>query len=202
MHEIKFHGRGGQGVVMASQMLGLAFFRAGMHPQCYSLFGGERRGAPVVSFLRVDKEKVLLKCEIKHPNELLCFDESLLNPGELRALMRQGSRILVSTDKTIKAFQELSGFDLGLVDATAIAAKLGLGHVINSTVLGAYCRLTGRPPLDDVIDAVEEMVPANKEKNVEAVRQGYANLSLQKPRQRAPSGRAGVNGAGSFTQQW
>jgi Pyruvate/2-oxoacid:ferredoxin oxidoreductase gamma subunit len=52
MNEIKFFGRGGQGVVMASQMLGLTFFGAGMYPQCYSLFGGERRGAPVVSFLR------------------------------------------------------------------------------------------------------------------------------------------------------
>jgi Pyruvate/2-oxoacid:ferredoxin oxidoreductase gamma subunit len=57
MKEIKFQGRGGQGVVMASQMLGLAYFKAGMYPQCYSLFGGERRGAPVVSFLRVDRGK-------------------------------------------------------------------------------------------------------------------------------------------------
>ena len=71
MNEIKFYGRGGQGVVMASQMLGLGFFKAGLYPQCYSLFGGERRGAPVVSFLRVDREKILLKCDIKQPDELL-----------------------------------------------------------------------------------------------------------------------------------
>ena len=58
MLEIKFHGRGGQGVVIASQMLGMAFFRKDMYPQCYSLFGGERRGAPVVSFLRVGEEKI------------------------------------------------------------------------------------------------------------------------------------------------
>jgi len=57
MNEIKFTGRGGQGAVIASQMLGLAFFKAGLYPQCFSVFGGERRGAPVMSFLRVDEKK-------------------------------------------------------------------------------------------------------------------------------------------------
>ncbi len=79
MDEIKFYGRGGQGVVMASQMLGFAFFKAGFYPQCFSIFGGERRGAPVVSFLRVDQEKILLKCGIKHPNEMIYLDDSLID---------------------------------------------------------------------------------------------------------------------------
>src|SRR5271157_3180993 len=87
MLEIKFSGRGGQGVVIASQMLGMAFFKMNMYPQCYSLFGGERRGAPVVSFLRVDKEKILLKCEIKNPNSLIVFEPSLLDPQEVRSVM-------------------------------------------------------------------------------------------------------------------
>jgi Pyruvate ferredoxin/flavodoxin oxidoreductase len=69
MIEISFSGRGGQGVVLASQMLGLAFFKAGEYPQCYSVFGGERRGAPPASFLRVDQRKILLKCEIKNPSD-------------------------------------------------------------------------------------------------------------------------------------
>jgi 2-oxoacid:acceptor oxidoreductase gamma subunit (pyruvate/2-ketoisovalerate family) len=176
MREIKFQGRGGQGVVMASQMLGQAFFRAGMYPQCYSLFGGERRGAPVVSFLRVDKEKILLKCEIKHANQLLCFDESLLNPPEIKNVMRPGSQILVCTGKGPDAFEEFKGFSLGRINALAIAEGLGLGHVINTAVLGAYCRLNTELPMEHVIDAVKDMVPAKKEENVEAVRQGYESL--------------------------
>src|SRR3972149_9019879 len=104
MNEIKFNGRGGQGVVMASQMLGMAYFKAGMYPQCYSLFGGERRGAPVVSFLRVDREKILLKCEIRHPGELLCFDAGLLNPDEIRATMLPGGRILVNAAEVPESF--------------------------------------------------------------------------------------------------
>jgi len=158
MLEIKFSGRGGQGVVMASQMLGLGFFKAGMYPQCYSLFGGERRGAPVVSFLRVDKEKILLKCDIKRPDELLCFDTSLIDIEEIRNLMRPGGRILISTDQP--------------------TLDIKLSHVINTTILGAYCRFTDHFSIDHLLAAIEEMVPAKKEANLEAARQGCAGLTI------------------------
>lgn len=176
MNEIKFYGRGGQGVVMASQMLGLAYFRAGMYPQCYSLFGGERRGAPVVSFLRVDRERILLKCDIKHPGELLYFDTSLIDPEEIRGLVAPGSSILLNTAEPAGSFGALGGYRLELVDATGIAEHLGLGHVINTTMLGAYCWLTDTLPLDQVLGAVGEMVPAKEEENRQAVRKGYDTL--------------------------
>lgn len=177
MKEIKFHGRGGQGVVMASQMLGLAFFKAGMVPQCYSLFGGERRGAPVVSFLRVDREKILLKCEIRHPHELICFDESLLNPEEIRTTLCPGGQVLVHAARPPEGLEGLKGFRWAQVDAGAISGRLGLGHVINTTILGAYCRLNPSLSLEHVIEAIREMVPAKKEMNVEAARLGYEGVN-------------------------
>jgi 2-oxoacid:acceptor oxidoreductase gamma subunit (pyruvate/2-ketoisovalerate family) len=178
MNEIKFYGRGGQGVVMASHILGMAFFNAGMYPQCYSLFGGERRGAPVVSFLRIDKHKIVLKCDIKNPDELLCFDSNLVSFEEILNLMQPGGKILINTSRPAASFEGLSRFTLGLVDASSIAENLGLGHVINTAVLGAYCRLTEHLHLDHLIEAVEEMVPAEKEINVKAVKQGYAGLKI------------------------
>jgi len=182
MKEIKFHGRGGQGVVMASQMLGLAYFKAGMYPQCYSLFGGERRGAPVVSFLRVDQEKILLKCEIKNPNELLVFDSSLIDPDEIRKQLVPGTKILVNTSEASEVMERLNDFTLGLVDASPIAEKLGLGHVINTTLLGAYCRLFESVPMSKVIEAVMDMVPAKKEENAGAVKEGYDRVTLNEGR--------------------
>ena len=178
MKEIKFYGRGGQGVVMASQMLGLGFFKAGMYPQCYSLFGGERRGAPVVSFLRVDKEKILLKCDIKRPDELLYFDASLIDLEEIEELMLPGGRILISTDQSDPGHGGFDKFKVGLVNAPAIAERLGLGHVINTVILGAYCRLTDNLSMDYLISAIEEMVPSKKEANLEAAGQGYAEVAL------------------------
>ena len=67
---------------------------------------------------------------------------------------------------------------LGLIDASAIAEGLGLGAMINTTVLGAYCRLTGHPSVDHLVEAIDEMVPAKKEENVEAVRRGYAQVAI------------------------
>ena len=178
MREIKFQGRGGQGVVMASQMLGLAFFKAGLYPQCYSLFGGERRGAPVVSFLRVDHERIILKCEIKHPDELICFDESLLNMDEIRATMRPGGKILINTDHAHAIIGELSDFTIGLVNGPAIAEGLGLGSVINTAMLGAYWRLGGDLSMEYLEQAIEEMVPAKKASNLDAARHGYSNVIM------------------------
>lgn len=178
MNEIKFHGRGGQGVVMASQMLGMAFFKAGMYPQCYSVFGGERRGAPVVSFLRVDKERILLKCDIKKPNELLYFDTTLINEEEIRDLMAPGSKILINTGADPGDFKGLADFTLGLIDATRVAESMGLGHVINTTVLGAYCRFNPDLSMEHMVEAVHGMVPAKEETNLEAIKEGYRKLKI------------------------
>jgi len=177
MLEIKFHGRGGQGVVIASQMLGMAFFRKDMYPQCYSLFGGERRGAPVVSFLRVGNEKILLKCEIKNPNELIVFEPSLLDPQEVRSVMPLGSKILINSRIKPDFLSELTDYRVGLVDAQSIADSLELGHVINTAILGAYCRFTGHIPIESFVETVRDMAPQRKEINAEAARQGYEKVT-------------------------
>jgi len=176
--EISFMGRGGQGVVMASQIMGMAFFKADMYPQCYSLFGGERRGAPVVSFLRVDKEKILLKCDIKHPDEIVFFDSSLIDQDAIHTMMRARGKILINTTQSDDQFAKLSGFSVGLVNANGIAEELGLNHVINTILLGAYCRLTENLSLEHLIEAVEEMVPGRIEDNIKAVEKGYENMKF------------------------
>lgn len=177
MLEIKFCGRGGQGVVSASQMLGMAFFRMNRYPQCYSLFGGERRGAPVVSFLRVGTEKILLKCEIKNPNELIVFDPGVLDPREVRSSMPLGSKILVNCRIRPEFVTELAGYEIGCVDALAIAGGLDLGRVVNTAILGAYCRFSGNVGMEELLETVRDMAPYKRDANVRAVGQGYENLT-------------------------
>lgn len=173
MLEIKFSGRGGQGVVLASQMLGLAFFKAGNYPQCYSVFGGERRGAPLVSFLRVDKEKILLKCEIKHPSQLICFDDSLVNPDEIKAMLKPGGRILINTRRPPENFAALSDFEIHYVDALGISAASGLGKIFNTAMIGAYCRFMGGLDITHVTAAVGELAPVKQEANMAAAQKAY-----------------------------
>lgn len=179
MEEIKFYGRGGQGVVMASQMLGYAFFKAGLYPQCFSVFGGERRGAPVVSFLRVDPEKILLKCGIKHPSEMIYLDDSLIDAREVKNLLKPSGKILINTDRSESTFKSLSSYTIGRIDARAISEQQGLGRTINTAMLGAYCRFSEKPSLEVLLSAIEELVPAKKSENLAAARQAYEKLEIR-----------------------
>jgi Pyruvate/2-oxoacid:ferredoxin oxidoreductase gamma subunit len=130
----------------------------------------------------VDREKIRLKCEIRHPQELICFDESLLNPQEIRSTLRPGGQILVHAARPPEELmQALRGFRVAWLDAGAISGRLGLGHVINTTILGAYCRVNPSLGLEHAIGAIREMVPAKKEMNEEAARLGYEVVSLCLP---------------------
>ena len=173
MIEIKFRGRGGQGAVVASEILGRAFFLEGKYPQCFSLFGGERRGAPVVGFLRVDDQPILLKCQIYRPNQLIIFDLSLMDEREILQELQPEGVILVNTNKEIDSFHPLRRFRLGLVDAGPIARKAGVGTTFNTAMLGAYVRLTDLIKMGTLIETVRRMVPAKVEENVRAVKEAF-----------------------------
>lgn len=181
MLEIKFQGRGGQGVVVASQILARAFFSMGMYPQCYSLFGGERRGAPVTSFLRVDEERILLKCEIRRPDHMISMAPDLLDEAEIGSMLKPDGLILINTPHTVGQFSSLRAFHLSLVDASSIAEEAGLGTAINTAILGAYCRANGDVPLAALEEAISETVPAKVEANLEAVRRAYEITEMFPP---------------------
>jgi 2-oxoacid:acceptor oxidoreductase gamma subunit (pyruvate/2-ketoisovalerate family) len=178
MIEIKFRGRGGQGAVVASEILGRAFFLEGKYPQSFSLFGGERRGAPVVGFLRADDEPILLKCQIKHPNHLLLFDLSLIDEKEILRELKPGGTLLINTPKGIECFEGLRRFSMGLIDAGSIARNVGLGGTFNTAMLGAYVRLTDAIHLETLIETVKEMVPAKIGENIEAVKAAYDQAKI------------------------
>ena len=79
MIEIVISGRGGQGSVLASQILASAFFDKGNFVQAFPSFGAERRGAPVSAFLRVDSKEITLRCGIINPQWIILFDHNLMN---------------------------------------------------------------------------------------------------------------------------
>jgi 2-oxoisovalerate ferredoxin oxidoreductase gamma subunit len=173
MIEIKFKGRGGQGAVVASEILGRALFLEGKYPQCFSLFGGERRGAPVVGFLRVDEEPILLKCRIYHPDQVIIFDFSLIDETEILRELKPNGVILMNSHQEIDFFKTLRRFKIGLIDAGLIARSLGLGATFNTALLGAYVRLTNLVSLKTLTETVKAMAPAKKEENVQAVKEAY-----------------------------
>jgi 2-oxoacid:acceptor oxidoreductase gamma subunit (pyruvate/2-ketoisovalerate family) len=173
MTEIKFNGRGGQGAVIAAQILAKVFFLMGMYPQCFSVFGGERRGAPVASFLRVDEKKIFLKCEIRRPDHVIYMAPDLVDEREIEATLKPNGIILINNALTTNEFVGLRKFHLALVDALSVAEEAGLGSTINTAILGAYARTAQTVSMEHLEAAIRDTVPAKVEENVAAARRAY-----------------------------
>ncbi len=181
MIEIKFRGRGGQGAVIASEILGKALFLEGKWPQAFSLFGSERRGAPVFGFLRVDDGPISLKCQVRHPDHVVVFDLLLADEREILRELKPGGTVLVNTGRTLEHFENWKSCRIGLVDAGAIAGEEGLGYAFNTAILGAYVRLTDLVKLETLLAVVREMAPSKTAQNLRAVQRAYEEVRMYAP---------------------
>lgn len=177
MIEIRFQGRGGQGVVVASEIFARSCFEEGSFAQGYSIFGGERRGAPVAAFVRISDERIYLKCDIEHPDHLVMFDGALFSPAEIEAQLRPGGTLLFNLgDEPAPGLS--AKYRIGQIDAHRISKKHGLGAIVNTAVLGAYARLSGIVSLDALLKVIENNVPAAIDKNLAAATEAYESVSL------------------------
>lgn len=180
MIEIKLSGRGGQGAVLASQILGDAFFKVGNWVQSFPSFGAERRGAPVSAFLRVDTKEITLRYGVKHPDWLILLDPNLLrNKMVMDGVKPETSIIVNSTESAGKGKFGLNQ-RVFVVDATEIAESLNLRttsfSIVNTAMVGAFARASGLIDLDSVTRAVGELVPVKKEENIAAAREAYGKV--------------------------
>jgi 2-oxoacid:acceptor oxidoreductase gamma subunit (pyruvate/2-ketoisovalerate family) len=177
MVEIKFLGRGGQGVVVAAELLARACFEQGMYPQCYSLFGGERRGAPVASFVRVSDKKIYLKCDVDRPNHLALFDARLYDGKEVTAHVLPGGYVLLNDEGDFQP-RGLESYRVGRIDALEISREMGLGSIVNTATLGAYVRLTGIVTLETLLKVIGETISTATEANIAAAKKAYEKATL------------------------
>lgn len=180
MRELRIHGRGGQGAVIASKLLATAFFLEGRSVQSFPAFGVERRGAPVAAFLRVSDGAILLRCEVTEPDDLIVLDPTLIAAIDVTAGLKPGGGILINSEPGT-GFPDLAArFRVGTVDASAIAVRHGLGSktqpIVNTAILGAFAAFSGLVSLDAVCRAIEEDVPTRPADNVAAAREAAAAL--------------------------
>jgi 2-oxoacid:acceptor oxidoreductase gamma subunit (pyruvate/2-ketoisovalerate family) len=184
MIEVRIHGRGGQGAVIASKVLADAVFREGRYVQSFPSFGVERRGAPVAAFTRIDETPVRLRCQIYNPDHVMVLDPSLMQVVDVTAGLKPGGWVLINSEQPPKAFKLPTEFRVATVDANAIAVKYRLGSrtapIVNTAILGAFAHITGIVSLDAVSKAVREAVPSKKDDNVAATGEAYAAVRMQK----------------------
>jgi 2-oxoacid:acceptor oxidoreductase gamma subunit (pyruvate/2-ketoisovalerate family) len=195
MLEIRIHGRGGQGTVIASKALAAAFFAEGGYVQAFPAFGVERRGAPVAAFVRTDARPILLRCEIGQPDHLIVLDPTLLEAINLTEGLRTGGWVIINTPDPPEDVALSPSFRLATVDAGAIARAHRLGPanapIVNTAILGAFAAATGLLGLDAVLEAIRQAVPARAAENVAAARAAAAAVRAGK------SQRSGVRAFGS-----
>jgi 2-oxoacid:acceptor oxidoreductase gamma subunit (pyruvate/2-ketoisovalerate family) len=183
MVEIRIHGRGGQGAVVASQVLASALFKEGKCVQSFPAFGVERRGAPVVAFTRVDDHVINLRCEIYEPDHLMVLDPTLIEAINITSGLKENGWIIVNSDKNPEEFALPATYRIATVDANAIAIKHKLGTrtapIVNTAILGAFSRATNIVTIDAIVEAVKEEVPFNPEGNAAACREAFETLQGQ-----------------------
>lgn len=181
MLQVRIHGRGGQGVVTAAEMLSLAAFEEGRYAQAFPSFGSERMGAPVVSFCRIDDREIRVREPVVEPDALIVQDPTLLHQVDLFSGLRPDGFILINT---AKSFDEL-GLGEFVRDfrrerlLTVPAGDLAREHtgrpVANAALLGGFAALTGLISLDAVVSAIRERFSGTiAEGNVATAMAAYA----------------------------
>lgn len=166
MFQVRIHGRGGQGVVTAAELLSVASFREDRHAQAFPSFGSERTGAPVVAFCRIDDTPIRLREPILAPDALIIQDPTLLHQVDVFAGLVPDGFVLINTTRS---FEQLGlGEFLALFRrerlCTVPATELALKHVgravPNAALLAGFAAVSGRISLDSVCVAIREKFPA------------------------------------------
>ena len=177
MIEIRIHGRGGQGAVIASKLLAMAVFLEGKFVQSFPSFGVERRGAPVTAFTRIDDRPIRLRCQIYEPDHLIILDPTLLQAVDVTVGLKPGGWIVINSSKPPASFALPACYRVATVDASSIAARHHLGPtsapIVNTAILGAFAHITGLVGIEAICLAVREAVPLKKEANVAATQEAY-----------------------------
>ena len=184
MFQVRIHGRGGQGVVSAAEMLSSAAFLMGRHAQAFPSFGSERMGAPVVAFCRIDEREIRTREPVLEPNAVIIQDPTLLHQVDVFQGLDPAGFVLINSSRSLA--------DLGVADflashrslraRTLAATELALEHVgravPNVPLMGGFAAMSGVFDIDAVVQAVGEKFPGRLgELNVAAARAAYLAVS-------------------------
>lgn len=175
MKEVRFHGRGGQGAVTSAELIAHAAIGDGCFAQSFPSFGPERRGAPVVAFVRINDTKIRTRAEIARPDIIVLLDSSLIKVVDVCAgLKEDGFAILNSRHKPadIDTPFPLRG-RIATVDANTIAREVLGVPITNTTMVGALIKATGIVKFDCIKKPLEERFGRIAEKNFNAMKRAY-----------------------------
>lgn len=178
MKQIRIHGRGGQGVVTAAELIAIAAFTDGKQAQAFPSFGVERTGAPIESFARLDNKPIRIREHIYEPNVIIILDSSLLDSVDVAKGCDKNTLVIINTSKDKK----LLGLDIPKkniypIDATKIALEIIGKNIANTVILGAFAKVTKLISLNGLKKAIKQKFKDKGKdiiaKNIKAVERAY-----------------------------
>ncbi|WFN36199.1 2-oxoacid:acceptor oxidoreductase family protein [Methanomicrobium antiquum] len=175
MYEIRLHSRGGQGGVTAAKLLAQAAFLDGKHATATPLYGAERRGAPVVSFIRIDESPIRIYSQIRQPDLVIVLDPTIMQTVDVLLGIKPDGEVLINSPRPV----EMEGHKVYNADLTGVALSLGLvlagNPILNTPLLGAVAKL-GLVSRESVKQAISETFA--DERNEEAALKAFEELKV------------------------
>lgn len=180
--EIRWHGRGGQGAVTSAELLAQAAISEGKYAQAFPSFGPERRGAPVLAFVRISGRKpIRVRAEITKPDVVVVLDPGLLRIVDFTSGLKKDGIVVINTIKSAEQIrQELKiGSAIATVNATKIARELLGVPITNTTMVGAVIKATGAVKLESLHEPLKNRFGRLAEKNIGAMKRAYDETVIE-----------------------
>jgi pyruvate ferredoxin oxidoreductase gamma subunit len=180
--EIRWHGRGGQGAVTSAELVAKAAINEGKYAQAFPSFGPERRGAPVLAFVRISTEQpIKVRAEIAQPDVVVVLDPGLLRIVNVTSGLKENGVLIINTKKPPQDIEPESGtkWRLATIDANTIARELLGVPITNTTMVGALIKATGVVKLESLLEPLEQRFGRLAEKNINAMKRAYEETSIK-----------------------
>ena len=174
MKEIRIHGRGGQGAVLAAELLVVAAFEDNLFGQAFPAFGGERRGAAVQAFVRLDSRPIRLRYRVHNPQWVIVLDPSLLDVTDVIQGLQPGGLVMINSERPASSLPWAGEATVICIPATRIAMEVLGQPLVNTAMLGAFSAVTGAVSLEAIQRAFGRRFPERLgERNIRAARAAY-----------------------------
>ncbi|MDH4098942.1 MAG: 2-oxoacid:acceptor oxidoreductase family protein [Nitrospira sp.] len=180
MIQVRIHGRGGQGVVTAAELLSMAAFTDGLHAQAFPSFGSERMGAPVAAFCRIDERVIRTREAVTHPDVVIVQDPTLLHQVDVFGGLSAQGYVLINSTRSVEELgldEFLNTFPEGHV-CVVPASDIGVKHmkrpIANTPLLGGFAATTGAIKIESVVLAIRRKFPGSlAERNADAAKEAH-----------------------------
>jgi len=182
MVEIRWHGRGGQGAVTSTEMLAQAAISEGKYAQAFPSFGPERRGAPVLAFVRISSNQpIKIRAEITEPDVVVVLDPRLLGIVNVTSGLKPNGVVVINTRKKAEEIRNEFGITASIVtvDATRIAKEILGVPITNTTMVGAVVKATGLVELGSLEEPLKHRFGRLADRNISAMKRAYEETVIE-----------------------